>query len=365
VSAPAGFGKTTLIGEWVSQSEHPAAWLSLEVSDNDPIRFLSYFIAALQTIKPRLAEGLLANFHTLKPAAVESVLTGLLNEIAEIEKPVVLVLDDYHLIQDNSIHGYLSFLLEHLPAQLHLVLSTRADPPFSLTLLRARGQMTELRSSDLRFTDEETAEFLNKLMGLDLPAEDVTALAARTEGWIAGLQMAAVSIRGREDVPEFIRALTSSNRYILDYLLEEVLQRQPDSVQTFLLKTSILERLTGPLCEVLSGQKDGQEILQKLERDNLFIFSIDTEHRWYRYHRLFADLLRRRLKHLNSERVTDLHRRAGEWYEQNNMAADAIEQTLAGQDFQKATELIEKNAESSLMRSEFATFLKWIETLPE
>ena len=193
VSAPAGFGKTTLICEWVNRSEHPAAWLSLEYSDNDPIRFLSYFIAALQTIKPRLAEGLLANFHTLKPAAVESILTGLLNEIAEIDRPAVLVLDDYHLIQDNSIHDYLSFLLEHLPAQFHLVLSTRADPPFSLTLLRARGQMTELRSADLRFTDEETAEFLNKLMGLNLSAEDVAALAARTEGWIAGLQMAAVS----------------------------------------------------------------------------------------------------------------------------------------------------------------------------
>ncbi len=365
VSAPAGFGKTTLIGEWVNRSEHPAAWLSLEDSDNDPIRFLSYFMAALQTIKPRLAEGLLANFHTLKPGAVESVLTGLLNEIAEIDKPFVLVLDDYHLIQDNSIHSYVSFLLEHLPAQLHLVLSTRADPPFSLTLLRARGQMTELRSSDLRFTDDETAEFLNKLMGLNLSAEDVTALAARTEGWIAGLQMAAVSIRGREDISEFIRSLTSSNRYILDYLLEEVLQRQPESVQTFLLKTSILERLTGPLCEVLSGQKDGQEILQQLERDNLFIFSIDTEHRWYRYHRLFADLLRRRLRQLNWDQVTDLHRRAGEWYEQNNMVTDAIEQTLAGQDFERAIELIEENAESSLMRSEFATFLKWIETLPE
>ncbi len=365
VSAPAGFGKTTLISEWVNRSEHPAAWLSLEDSDNDPVRFLSYFIAALQTIKPRLAEGLLANFQPLKPAAVESVLTGLLNEITEIDRPFVLVLDDYHLIQDNSIHGYVSFLLEHLPAQLHLVLSTRADPPFSLTLLRARGQMMELRSSDLRFTAEETAEFLNKLMGLNLSVEDITALAARTEGWIAGLQMAAVSIRGREDIPEFIRALTSSNRYILDYLLEEVLQHQPESVQTFLLKTSILERLSGPLCEVLSGQKDGQEILQQLERDNLFIFSIDTEHRWYRYHRLFADLLRRRLKQQDADRVAELHRRAGEWYEQNDMVTDAIEQTLAGQDFERAIELIEEHAESSLMRSEFATFLKWIEALPE
>jgi len=365
VSAPAGFGKTTLIGEWVNRSELPVAWLSLENGDNDPIRFLSYFIAALQTIKPRFAEGLLANFHSLKSGAVESVLTGLLNEIAEIKNPFVLVLDDYHLIQEPAIHGYVSFFLEHLPSQLHLVLSTRADPPFSLTLLRARGQMTELRSSDLRFTDEETAEFLNKLMGLKLSAEDVAALAARTEGWITGLQMAAVSIRGREDISGFIRSLTSSNRYILDYLLEEVLQRQPESVQTFLLKTSILEHLTGPLCEVLSGQKDGQEILEQLERDNLLIFSIDTEHRWYRYHRLFADLLRRRLKQLDADQVTELHRRAGEWYEQNNMVTDAIEQTLAGQDFEKAMELIEKNAESSLMRSEFATFLKWIEMLPE
>lgn len=365
LSAPAGFGKTTLICAWIRECEQPAAWLTLEDSDNDPARFLSYLITALQTIQPKLAPGLFSGFHTLKPSAAESVLTQLLNEIAEIKDHSILVFDDYHLIHDKTIHGYLSFLVEHLPQKLHLVLCTRADPPLPLATLRARGQLTELRAGDLRFNREETVEFLNRLMGLDLSVPDIQVLADHTEGWIAGLQMAAVSLQGRRDASGFIKSFTGSNRYILDYLVEEVLSRQPETIQQFLLKTSILDRFTGPLCEVVSDQPDSEAILEQLERNNLFIVPLDSERLWYRYHLLFADLLRRRAEQTYSEQMPELHRRASRWYEENDMITEAIDQTLAERDFQRAMELIENNTQSTLMRSEFATVLRWIEALPD
>jgi LuxR family maltose regulon positive regulatory protein len=365
VSAPAGFGKTTLVCAWVRECQRPAAWLSLEDNDNDPTRFLSYLIAAVQMIRPELGKGILSSFHTLKPSAAESVLTRLLNDISEIEEHCILVFDDYHLIHDDSIHHYLTFLVEHLPQQLHLVLCTRADPPLPLAALRAGGQLTELRARDLRFTGEEAVEFLNRLMGLDLPVPDIQILADHTEGWIAGLQMAAVSLQGRRDASGFIKSFTGSNRYILDYLVEEVLSRQTESIQQFLLKTSILDRLTGELCEVVSDHPDSGAILEELERNNLFIVPLDSQRRWYRYHMLFADLLRRRAEELYVEQMPELHRRASRWYEQNNMIAEAIDQTLAEKDFERAMELIENHTQSTLMRSEFATVLRWIEALPE
>jgi LuxR family maltose regulon positive regulatory protein len=365
ISAPAGFGKTTLVCTWIRECEQPAAWLSLEDSDNDPVRFLSYLIAALQTIQPELEAGGLSGFHTLKPSAAESVLTELLNEFAEIKEHCILVLDDYHLIHDSAIHGYLSFLVEHLPQKLHLVLCTRADPPLPLATLRARGQLTELRAGNLRFTREEAVEFLNRLMGLDLPVPDIHVLADHTEGWIAGLQMAAVSLQGRRDASGFIKSFTGSNRYILDYLVEEVLSRQPESIQQFLLKTSILDRLTGPLCEVVSDQPDSGAILEQLDRNNLFIVPLDSQRLWYRYHLLFADLLRRRAKEIFCEQLPELHRRASRWYEQNDMITEAIDQTLAEKDFNRAMELIENHTQPTLMRSEFATVLRWIEALPD
>jgi LuxR family maltose regulon positive regulatory protein len=365
LSAPAGFGKTTLVCAWIRGCERPAAWLSMEDSDNDPVRFLSYLIAALQAIQPNLAKGVLSGFHTLKPSAAESVLTQLLNEIAEIKEHCILVFDDYHLIHDNTIHGYLNFLVDHLPQRLHVVLCTRADPPLPLATLRARGQLTELRAGDLRFTREETVEFLNRLMGLDLSVPDIQVLADHTEGWIAGLQMAAVSLQGRRDASGFIKSFTGSNRYILDYLVEEVLSRQPESIQQFLLKTSILNRLTGPLCEVVSDQAGSGAILEQLERNNLFIVPLDSERLWYRYHLLFADLLRRRAEQIYSQQMPELHRRASRWYEQNDMITEAIDQTLAEKDFDRAMELIENHTQSTLMRSEFATVLRWIEALPE
>jgi LuxR family maltose regulon positive regulatory protein len=365
ISAPAGFGKTTLVSDWAVRSQRPTAWLSLEEGDNDPVRFLSYLLAALRSVHPGLAEDVLADYQTLRPSAAETIMTELLNEITDIEEHFILVLDDLHLIRDKAILGYVSFMIEHLPSQMHLVISTRADPPFPLGALRAGGQMTELRSSDLRFNQTETAEFLNRISGLNLSEQNVQALAARTEGWIAGLQMAAVSMRGRQDMKRFIESFTGSNRYVLDYLVEEVLQRQPEEIQRFLLRTSILQRLCGELCEVVSGQTEGQKTLERLERDNLFIVALDSEHRWYRYHRLFADLLRSRLSQLEGNAVAELYQRAGEWYEGNGLVRDAIDQYVSGKDFEKAVRLIEESAEGILMRSEFATFLGWVQALPE
>ena len=251
VSAPAGFGKTTLVGEWVAGCGRPAAWLSLDEGDSDPSRFLTYLIAALQTVAPGIGEGVLTVLQSPQPPPPESTLTALLNDVAAIPSDVVLVLDDYHVLDAKPVDDALAFLVEHLPPQVHLVIATREDPALPLARLRARGQLTELRAADLRFTPAEAADFLNQVMGLDLTADDIAALETRTEGWIAGLQLAAISLQGREDVAGFIKSFTGSHRFVLDYLVEEVLQRQPEPVQTFLLRTSILDRLCGPLCDAV------------------------------------------------------------------------------------------------------------------
>jgi LuxR family maltose regulon positive regulatory protein len=373
ISAPAGFGKTTLLSEWAVGCDRPVAWLSLGEGDNDLTRYMTYFVTALQTIEPALSEaeganigeGVLSAFHASQPPPIESVLTGLLNEIAAVQTQFAFVLDDYHAIKAEAIHDALTFLLDHLPGNMHLVIASRADPPLPIARLRGRGQVTELRQTDLRFTLDEVAEFLNQVMGLGLSADDVATLASRTEGWIAGLQMAAVSMQGQEDVGGFIQALTGSDRYILDYLVEEVLQRQPGSVQTFLLQTAILDRLTGPLCDAVTGQNDGQATLERLERANLFIVPLDNERRWYRYHQLFADLLRQRLQQIQPDMVSELHRRASGWHEQNGLTAEAIDHTLSAGDFERAAHLIELTAEQTMMRSEVATFLNWVEALPD
>ena len=296
ISAPAGFGKTTLVSEWIAGSGRPAAWLSLDEGDSDPTRFLAYLVAALRSVAANIGEGVSAVLQSPQSPPTESILTALLNEIAAIPETFILVLDDYHVIDAKPVDDALAFLLEHLPPCMHLVIATREDPRLPLARLRARGQMTELRAADLRFTPAETTEFLNRMMGLGLAAEDIAALETRTEGWIAGLQLAAISMRGHDDASGFIRSFTGSHGFVLDYLVEEVLERQPESVQTFLLRTSILERLCGPLCDaVLPGSSaSGQATLEYLERANLFIVSLDNERRWYRYHHLFAELLRQR-----------------------------------------------------------------------
>jgi LuxR family maltose regulon positive regulatory protein len=317
ISAPAGFGKTTQLSEWRMihlDSEYPLAWVSLEEADNDPSRFLSYLIAALQAIEADTGESVLNSLRSPQPPPIESVLTTLVNEIAAIPKDFALVLDDYHVIEVEPVHDATTFLLEHMPPNAHLVIASRVDPPLPLARLRARGQMTEMRADDLRFTPEETAAFLRGVMGLDLPEESVTALEERTEGWIAGLQLAALSVRGREDISGFIATLRGSSRYIVDYLAEEVLRRQPEGVRAFLLQTSILDRLSGPLCDAITDRADGQEMLERLERANLFTIPLDEERRWYRYHHLFSEFLCEHLRRTRPDQEPRLHRKASSWY---------------------------------------------------
>ena len=276
-----------------------------------------------------------------QPPPTESILTALLNEISALPYKFVLVLDDYHVIDAKRIDDALTFLLEHLPPQMHLVIATREDPQLPLARLRARGQLTELRATDLRFTPAEAAAFLNQVMGLDLSAEDITALETRTEGWIAGLQLAALSMQGREDIPAFIRAFAGDNRYIVDYLVEEVLQRQPEHVRSFLLQTSILDRLNGPLCDAVTGQEEGNARLEALERGNFFVVPLDDKRHWYRYHHLFAEVLSAHLREEQPDQVATLHRRASMWYEQHGSVADAIRHALAAEDFERAADLVE------------------------
>jgi LuxR family maltose regulon positive regulatory protein len=322
ISAPAGFGKTTLLSEWRMihlSVEWPVAWVSLEEADNESVRYLSYLIAALQTIEADTGEDSLALLRSPK-----SVLATLINEIPTISKDFALVLDDYHVIANEVVHDAISFLLDHLPPQAQLVIASRADPPLPLARLRARGQMTEIRAEDLRFMPEEAVAFLKDLMGLDLSTREVEALEERTEGWIAGLQLAALCMQGREDVPGFIEALTGSSRYILDYLAEEVFQRQLEGVRAYLLRTSILGRMSGALCDAVAGEDDGQEMLEQLERANLFTVPLDADRCWYRYHHLFAEFLRDRLRRTQPEWMPELHRRASEWYERDGLSTEVV-----------------------------------------
>jgi LuxR family maltose regulon positive regulatory protein len=363
-SAPAGFGKTTLISEWIAGCERPAAWLSLDEEDGDPARFLSYLIAALQTMVPGIGEEVLGPLQSPQPPPTKTVLTILLNDLTAISDHLVLVLDDYHVIDSPQVDEALTFLIEHLPPQIHLVITTREDPPFPLARLRARGQLTEIRAADLRFTTSEAAEFLNQVMNLDLSAADIAALEARTEGWIVGLQLAAISMRGREDPANLVKGFTGSHRFVLDYLIEEVLDRQPENVQMFLLQTAILDRLTGSLCDTLTGSDNGQPTLEMLERANLFIVSLDQERRWFRYHRLFGDLLRQQLNQIYPDDVAGLHRQASAWYEQHGFADEAITHALQAGTFERAARLIEIVAEDIWERGQDFKLRRWLAALP-
>jgi LuxR family maltose regulon positive regulatory protein len=375
VSAPAGYGKTTLLGEWIAHCElrTRVAWVSLDKGDNDPARFWAYVVASLQTIQEDIGEIAQAAFQSPRPPPIESALTGLLNQIAKVPEPFVLVLDDYHAINTPAIHEALSFLLENLAPQMRLVIATRADPPLPIPRLRGRGQLIELYQSDLRFTSEEIAEFLNQVLGLGLSVEDVVALEKRTEGWIAGLQMAAISMRGRDDIAGFVRAFAGSHRYILDYLGEEVFRQQPRDVQEFLLQTAILDRLSGELCDAVIGAGepvegrsgiDSQSVLEHLDHNNLFIVPLDERRHWYRYHRLFADLLRQRLQRERSDLVPELHRRASKWHEENRLIPEAVSHALASGDVERAAGLIEWTAWQILTRGEMTTVLGWLDALP-
>jgi LuxR family maltose regulon positive regulatory protein len=377
VSAPAGFGKTTLVSEWVralrqdagkeSQSVNRIAWLSLDEGDNDPARFLIYFSAVLNQVEgigAGIGERAMGMLQSPQPPPTEAVLTSLINDIIAIPDRIVLVLDDYHIIGSSTVDDALTLLLERLPPQMHLAIATRDDPQLPLARLRARGQLAELRATDLRFTLSEAAGFLTQVMGLNLSKEDISALETRTEGWIAGLQLAAISMQGSKDATGFIKSFTGSHRFVLDYLIKEVLEHQSESVQSFLLQTSILNRVTGSLCDVLTGQNNGQATLETLEHANLFIIPLDEERHWYRYHHLFADLLRQRLHQTQPDWVPTLHRRASKWYERNGFTDEAIEHALRAEEFVRAAQLIEERAEAVWGRGEHAKLEHWLADLP-
>jgi LuxR family maltose regulon positive regulatory protein len=374
VSAPAGFGKTTLVGEWVNRlrsettnQDRPccdAAWLSLDHDDNDPARFLAYLIAALRTIEPNVGKGALSALQSPQPPPADTVVTALINEIASLPKGLVVILDDYHLIEQQAIHDILTFLLSHLPPRMHLVIATREDPPLMLARLRAQGQLAELRAADLRFSSAEAAGFLNQSMGLNLSAKDISSLETRTEGWIAGLQLAAISMQRRQDTSEVIGTFTGSHRYVMDYLVQEVLEQQTENIKAFLLQTAILDRLTGALCDAVTGQHTGQATLEFLERANLFVVPLDDERQWYRYHHLFADLLRRRLDRSQPGRGLELHRQASEWYERQGFADEAMEHALSAEDFERAARLVEGHADTIWQSGEHTKLWRWLEGLP-
>jgi len=367
ISAPAGFGKTTLIGEWVASCKQPVAWLSLDDKDKAPARFLIYLISALQTVAPNIGEGVLTALQSPQQPPTDSILIALLNEINDLHNDFVLVLDDYHTVDSKPVDNIIVFLLENLPPQMHLVIATREDPQLPLARYRARSQLMELRVADLRFSFSETADFLNQVMGLKLTEHDIAGLEARTEGWIAGLQMAALSMQGIEDTDSFVQSFTGSHHFVLDYLIEEVLQKQPDNIQAFLLQTCILERMCGAICDAVlhNPSATGQETLEQLERANLFIIPLDNERYWYRYHHLFTELLRNRLTRAYPDQIAELHRRASDWYAENNFTHEAIKHALAIQDWIRAAQAIERFAADELtIRGEISTLLGWLEAVP-
>ncbi len=368
VSASAGFGKTTLVSEWVAQCERPVAWLSLDEGDNDLPRFLMYLTAALQTVAGDIGAGVLAALQSPHPPGSELILTMLLNEIAAMGERLVLVLDDYHVIDARAVEQAMAYLVEHLPPQMHLVIATREDPHLPLGRLRVRGQLTELRAADLRFSHVEAADFLSRVMSLNLSAGDISALEARTEGWIAGLQLAALSMQGHQDATSFIKSFTGSHHFVLDYLMEEVLRQQSEAIQTFLLHTSILNGLCGSLCDAVLREPagSGQETLEYLERANLFIVPLDNERRWYRYHHLFGDILCQRLgQKLPPREIAAYHLRASLWYEKNGDEAEAFQHAIAAGDYGRAAGLAELAWQGMESAFQSAAWLGWVKKLPE
>ena len=374
ISAPAGFGKTTLVSEWVTGCKRPVAWLSLDDKDNDLTQFLAYFVAALKSIQGDIGEGVLEALPSLQSVGIESILTALINEITDMPCNFVFVLDDYHVIDNKSVNNALVFLIDHMPANLSLVITTRVDPLLHFARLRASNQLMEIRAVDLRFTHSEAAGFFKQVMGLNLSDKDLVTLETRTEGWIAGLQLAAISLQGQRDITGFIETFSGNHYFIMDYLIEEVLKQQSEEIQSFLLQTSILDRLCGSLCDamMLQSSPSGQEMLEYLQLANLFIVPLDNERRWYRYHHLFADLLRQRLPKefpstiSNEGRdVAQLHKRASEWFEKNGLISEAVNHAVIAKDFERAAALIELAWAEMDKSMQSATWLGWVKMIPE
>lgn len=366
VSASVGYGKTTLVSNWVSTLNRSVAWLALDTEDDDPLRFWTYVIAALQTIQPELGQTALTALQTAQPPLIEPILSDLINQIAVLSDEIVLVLDDYHLLESSSLHQGLNFLLEHLPPQMHLVIITREDPPLPLAQMRAKGEVIELRVNDLRFTEEESAQFLNQTMHLKLRPEEISVLEQRTEGWVAGMQMAALSMQNLTDTTGFIEAFAGDDRYVVDYLIAEVIEQQPKHIQEFLLQTAILKRLTAPLCDAVTGKDTGQVNLAYLEATNLFLIPLDNKRQWYRYHQLFGDLLQYRLKDkISSEYINQLHQGAAAWYTLNGFSDEAIYHYLVSDALDQAADLIEPVVIKLIVQGQLGKVLSWLTQLPD
>ncbi len=367
ISAPAGFGKTTLLTAWLAAGaaeNRAVAWLSLDQGDRQPATFWTYVITALQSAVPGVGASMLPLLQSAQPP-IQTVLIAVLNELAGTPVDVDLVLDDYHLVDGPDVRGDMVFLLEHLPRQVHLVISTRADPLLPLARLRARGELVEVRSADLRFTPDEVAAYLNDVVGLNLAATDIATLEGRTEGWIAALQLAALSMQGRKDIAGFIAGFAGDDRYIVDYLVEEVLQRQTEQVRTFLLRTCVLDRLSGPLCDAVTGDRGGKATLEGLDRANLFLVPLDDSRHWYRYHHLFADMLQTHLRDERPDEVADLHRRASQWYDQHGQPSQAVRHALAAGDDERAADLVERAIPALQRNRQEATIRGWLNVIPD
>ncbi len=366
VSARAGSGKTTLLSNWIAkQWPSRCAWFSLDAEDSESLRFLCYLVSALQRLRQDFGKDILASISAPSPPATNGLLTSLLNEVGELEEDVVVVLDDFHLISGTAVPEALSFILDHMPPQMHLVVAGRVNPAMPLSRLRAQNELVEIRDAQLRFTPEETEQYFKEVQGLRLSAEHIGALERRTEGWVAGLQMAAISLQDADDVADLVNGFTGEDRFIMDYLMEEVLARQPVRVREFFRKTSFLDRLRGPLCDAVTGLGRGQEMLEELERSNLFVVQLDHQRRWYRYHHLFADLLRHHSPPAAKE-ATDLRLRASSWYEAEGDVEGAIRHAIAGELWQHAASLLRKHALSLIMRTyDLHTLQRWLDALPE
>jgi LuxR family maltose regulon positive regulatory protein len=365
LSAPAGFGKTTLLVDWVHRHKIPATWFSVDKRDNDPQHFLTYVILGLQSLEAGTGEAALTMLQSPQPPPIEPILINLLNDVSRISTDFVLVLDDYHLVDASPIHDMIAFLIENLPEPMHIIIATRSDPPLPLARVRSQNLLTELRAADLSFNADETASLFSESLNLQLSTRDIQLLKTRTEGWAAGLQLAALSLQGRKDPSGFIEAFKGDNRYIADYLTEEVLNRQSEDLRNFLLHTSILGRLSGPLCDAVSDQEHGRQVLDNLEKANLFVIPLDDERRWYRYHHLFADLLQQRLSTQQSDLIPELHRRASQWFANNGFKNEAVDHAFLAQDYDRAVQLIEEIAETDWDRARESQLLRWFKKLPD
>lgn len=365
IAAPAGFGKTTLVSEWITLTEQPVAWLSLDEEDDDPGRFLLYLVAALRSIHPRIGETTLASLQAPQLPPLTALLTPLLNDLSQLSAPFALVLDDYHLITVQSIHDALTFFVEHLPPTLRLIMTTRLDPPLPLARWRVRGQLAEVRADDLRFGSAEAATFFNQVMGLDLTADDIARLEARTEGWIAGLQLAALSMQGRADITGFIQSFSGSHRHVFSYLIDEVLNQRPAGTLDFLLQTALLERFNADLCNAVTERNDSQALLERIEQANLFLIPLDDERKWYRYHHLFAEVLRTHLHQTAPQTIPALHQRAAAWFEAQELVPEAVRHALAADDFAKVAHLVERIGIALLSQPSVQSLLEsWLVALP-